>query len=114
MNTTKCNKIFLSDKPDEGGSLHWYVSDNSCEKSADVTSSMFIRDCARTIELDFGTYTRSNVKDRLVKIDTMIDELYKFKAAYLIVAKEAEATHLEKKGEAEAKKMLKEKGDASV
>ena len=40
-----------------------------------TTTSLQIRDCSRKIELDFSARNKSELKERLKKVDTMIDTL---------------------------------------
>ncbi len=47
-----------------------------------IDATISIQDCNRSIHLEFGVYDKSDVAPKLAKINLLIAELLKFKAAY--------------------------------
>ena len=72
---------FISDKGDEGGSIRWFLS-TSGAFMFDLESSLIITDCTRSITLDFSVYSDDySVKDRVAKLDSLIEGLEEFRTA---------------------------------
>lgn len=79
-----CDKRFLSKRADEGGSIQWSVTARKYSKGANcfIDTSLVIRDCGRSITLDFDfskkdkpEYNESNLEQRLAKVDTVLKSL---------------------------------------
>lgn len=47
-----------------------------------IDASVSIQDCNRSIHLEFGVYDKSDIAPKLTKINLMIEELLRFKAAF--------------------------------
>jgi hypothetical protein len=47
-----------------------------------IDASVSIQDCNRSIHLEFGVYEKKDVAAKLSKINLMIEELLRFKAAF--------------------------------
>jgi hypothetical protein len=74
-------KTFLTDHPEEFGSVSWYVRINPHWMSGDkfIASELRLSDCSKDITLDFNCNTPSETKKRMDKLDTLISELMDFK-----------------------------------
>lgn len=70
---------FLSSRFDEGGSICWEVTQDTWKKSKDISGFLTLRDCSRSITLEFSVMTEKQRKQRLKKLDTLIVELEKMR-----------------------------------
>jgi len=85
----KTSKRFLSSKACEYGSIAWEagvektysVRDDS--DNFEISANIHLTDCYKVINLDFYTCNFDEVANRIEKIDTLIEELNKFKDAYI-------------------------------
>lgn len=85
------SKKFLSPEPDEGSSCSWYVKQRSWEDEDEETGEskvsryfdgdLTLRDCYKTICLDFSFHNPKDKKRRLKKLDNLIKSLQKFRDA---------------------------------
>lgn len=88
VKTEESKKVFLSDKPNEFGSLAWCAyscyDEPTDESEGDlwVVADLRITDCSRPITLEFYTSKEEDAKGRLDKLDKMIGQLYAFRTAY--------------------------------
>ena len=83
------DKRFLSDKAGEDGNVSWHVYNEECtrknKKTIRTDSDLYLRDCYKTITLEFGVWSTDNTKEafqqRYTKIGTLIDSLEGFRLA---------------------------------
>jgi hypothetical protein len=47
-----------------------------------IDASISIQDCNRSIHLEFGVYEKKDIQAKLAKINLLIEELLRFKAAF--------------------------------
>jgi hypothetical protein len=47
-----------------------------------IDASISIQDCNRSIHLEFGVYEKKDIQAKLAKINLLIEELIRFKAAF--------------------------------
>ena len=75
------NRKFISSRFDEGSTVTWEVEqwNNSEHVCAGVWSFVKIRDCDRSICLDFNYDNAREKKQRLKKLDTLIGELQRMR-----------------------------------
>ena len=90
------NKAFLSNAHGEGGSINWYIASGDCIDNCGIFSNVVegelkISDCYRTITLDFGCEDINQLDKRIVKVQTLIDNLLEMKQG-LLEAKESIST----------------------
>ena len=75
-------KEFIAAKPDEDGSISWSVDYCPNRSYGDTVESYIkIRDCTRTVTLEFSIYENDSYEDRLLKVDNLIDSLQAFRGA---------------------------------
>lgn len=76
-------KTYLNNSFNEGGSIKWKVlSGVHKEYKCDIINSeLVITDCSNTIVLDFDCEKKAHIPKRIAKLDVLIDELSKMKAA---------------------------------
>lgn len=74
---------FLSSIFHEGGSVCWEVTQDTWQsdskKRKDIGGFLTIRDCSRSITLEFNVMTEKERKQRLKKLDTLVSELVKMR-----------------------------------
>ena len=74
----KCRK-FLSNRFDEGSTVQWEVEPWAHEESCGCWAYLKIRDCDRSVRLEFDIDSEKERKQRLKKLDTLITELEKMR-----------------------------------
>ena len=72
-------KTFLSGRGDEGGLVRWYTNTESGWEVAEA--ELFLSDCFKGITLEFSASTNKELHKRVAKLDTLIEELSKFRAS---------------------------------
>lgn len=78
----KRNKTFLNDSHEDSGSICWYVrTDHKDYLDREVTAEVKITDCSKVICLDFDCQEKRHIDKRIAKVDTLINELTKFRDA---------------------------------
>tara|TARA_S200002703_G_C3746226_1_gene229589 strand:- start:485 stop:790 length:306 start_codon:yes stop_codon:yes gene_type:complete len=88
------NKEFLSNAHGEGGSINWYIATGNCIDndfnmfSNIVEGELKLSDCYRTITLDFSCENIKQLDKRVIKVQTLIDNLLEMKKG-LLEAKES-------------------------
>ena len=70
---------FLSSRFDEGSVVNWYVEQWNGGDVSGGWGCVKIRDCDRTVTLDFNIDSEADRKQRLKKLDTLIGELEKLR-----------------------------------
>lgn len=73
---------FLSSDFNEGSTITWYAGTwdyGSNKQHSDIDAYVKIRDCDRTIRLEFDVESEKQRKQRLKKLDTLIGELSKLR-----------------------------------
>lgn len=71
---------FLSSRQSEGSSVSWNVKGYSYESGRiDIDAELQIRDCSRSIQLEFGICSEKDRTQRLKKLDNLIGELEKMR-----------------------------------
>lgn len=73
------HKKFVSVKPNENGSVTWYVNLQVDPHDDYVEAHVQFRDCSRVITLDFFMCENDSFEERYDKVDVIIDSLEKFK-----------------------------------
>jgi hypothetical protein len=70
-------KTFLTDHPEEFGSVSWnvLVKEGFMYDGKAIRSKLRLSDCYKSIELDFFCKNQKGLTKRLEKIDTLINEL---------------------------------------
>lgn len=77
----KGGKVFLTSDPDQDSSVTWNVGiDHFSANDVDLFSMLKIRDCHKLVSLEFNCSSPSKGKQRLDKLDTLINELITFRA----------------------------------
>lgn len=76
------SKSFLSENPDEFGSIGWVVKDYYGAKPTGKCASITLTDCYKRIDLDFEYDSFKEYEARCEKIDTLINELQAFRQAF--------------------------------
>lgn len=78
-------KTFLTPAVDQDSSVSWNVCVDSYDraKDIDIGSMLKIRDCHKLVSLEFFIGDRDTLEQRLGKLDTLISELNKFRAALI-------------------------------
>jgi hypothetical protein len=78
-------KKFLTDRTDEASSIVWTVTaDKSRVGRTHVDAGLTLRDCNKTVHIDFDAYSEPSQEDldsRLAKVDVLITELFLFREA---------------------------------
>lgn len=77
------DKRFLNNQPHEGGSICWDVTLHQGRSSGktNIDAGLDITDCSRKIGLEFYGSTPAKYKERLAKLDNLIDSLTSFREA---------------------------------
>lgn len=84
------------------------------EKYININADISISDCTRTITLDFNLYTyklskknlrelRKDIKDKLYKLDVLINNISDFKSKYLNVVSDIEKVIVEENSNSKQK-----------
>lgn len=75
------DKRFLSMRPSEGGSISWDVEAHLGRRKGNTTiaADMKITDCFKQISLDFYSTSPALFKQRIDKIDNLMESLEAFK-----------------------------------
>ena len=72
------NKVFLSGREDETGSICWKV-----KKGTDlpyyIEGHIKIYDCSRSVTLDFDCFDKEELAERVVKANILLDEVTKLR-----------------------------------
>lgn len=90
------SKKFLTDHPHENGSIVWYVTtpkkvDDLEDQGTRIDAEIQFRDCnAGPVCIGFDSYKKKNDEQKLKKIDALIEELIKFREAYVQAVAEVE------------------------
>ncbi len=77
------DKRFLTMSPHEGGSISWDVSShqNRKEGTTNIDAGIDLTDCNRRIGLEFYCSTPARFKQRMAKLDNLIESLHSFRSA---------------------------------
>lgn len=78
---TISSKTFLSDNPDEFGSIGWSVEGHHMNNPAKKSANLTLKDCYKRIDLEFYYSGFNEYESRIKKIDTLINELSDFREA---------------------------------
>lgn len=76
---------FLSSRFDEGSVVQWEVEQwgKETDRNRGAWAFLKIRDCDRSVRLDFDIDSEKERKQRLKKLDTLINELNKLRECLL-------------------------------
>ena len=99
-------KKFLSDDPFETGAIAASAEVEEDDRYNNLTAELVIKDCYKTVTLDFYAGTKEKQQDRLKKIDTLIDVLVSFREALPMFYEEYNAV-LERQEERKKKEISK-------
>lgn len=85
MTFKKNNKIFITDHPEEFGSIAWSIDKgwgaDTIRKRHSKESNLRITDCYKVIVLEFSYQGYDEYLERIKKLDNLIEELNNFKEA---------------------------------
>lgn len=83
-------KSYLSCRGDEGGGVRWYTNTETAYDDCGVVSAtLYISDCYKTSVLEFSANTNKQLKKRVAKLDSLIEELNKFRSSLVSTEKKA-------------------------
>lgn len=99
---SRSQKLFLSDRSDEDGSIIWHVD----LRESVIDSCIRLRDCNKCITLDFDAYGITDLDGRLAKVEKLIQSLQDFHANFRTAASLIRLTHPFKKEDQGADKIL--------
>lgn len=74
-------KKFLSTDPFETGSVAASIEVENSGKYQNLSAELVIKDCYKSVTLDFYAPNEERQEDRLKKLDTLIDVLVEFREA---------------------------------
>ena len=81
MTTVLNRKKFLTDNPEETGSVCTKVQNSTGSYTYDIEASIKIYDCNRSVTLDFDCYNKSELPERIAKIEVLLSELLNMREA---------------------------------